>query len=137
MEPDRIPRFGLNMQLRNGLFRYLFIQLAIVAAAFSLSVQDANAQTQLIATISVQSNPFGVAVNPRRDLVYVTNNDSDTLSVIDGASNTVVANLKTGSNPRGVTVGGSGDLSYVANLGSDSVSVIDNASNTVVADIAS
>ena len=123
------------MQLRRGFIRNIYFLFAVVIAALSLSVHDADARTQLVATIAVQSNPFGVAVNPNKNLVYVANSGSDTLSIIDATSNSVIAGVRTGSNPRGIAVDGMRDLTYVTNLGSSSVSVIDGASNTVVADV--
>ena len=76
------------MRLRRGFIRNIYFLFAVVIAALSLSVNGADAQTQLVATIAVQSNPFGVAVNPNRNLVYVANSGSNTLSIIDATSNT-------------------------------------------------
>ena len=58
---------------------------------------------------------------------YITNAASETVSVIDTASNTVVATVRVSSGPIGVAVNPSGTRVYVANLTSNSVSVIDTA----------
>ncbi|MCH7626085.1 MAG: hypothetical protein IIC83_09195, partial [Chloroflexi bacterium] len=79
------------MRLRKGFIRNIYFLFAVVIAALSLSVHGADAQTQFVATIAVESNPFGVAVHPDRNLVYVANSGSNTLSIIDAASNSVVA----------------------------------------------
>ena len=42
------------------------------------------------------SEPEGVAVNPTTNRIYVANYDSNNVSVIDGASNTVVATVAVG-----------------------------------------
>ncbi len=62
---------------------------------------------------------------------YIANLDSNSVSVIDIAGNTVVATIPVGSQPAGVAVNSTGARIYVANV--DSVSVIDGASNSVIA----
>jgi len=67
---------------------------------------------------------------------YVTNVFSNTVSVIDTASNTVVATVAVGSGPIGVAITPDGARAYVANLFDNTVSVIDTAKKTVVATVA-
>ena len=76
-----------------------------------------------------------MAVNPNTNRIYVTNDSSDNVSVIDGASNTVVATVAVGSYPHGVAVNPNTNRIYVANSVSNNVSVIDGATNTVVATV--
>ena len=76
--------------------------------------------------------PFGVAVHPDGSRVYVANWLSQTVSVIDTATNTVVKTVAVGDNPVGVAVHPDGSRVYVANEYSHTVSVIDTATNTVV-----
>lgn len=66
---------------------------------------------------------------------YVTNGDSNSVSVMDIATNGVVATIPVGSNPRGVAVSPTGARVYVTNQVSNDVSVIDTATNTVIATI--
>ena len=63
---------------------------------------------------------------------YVTNNSSNTVSVIDTASNALVATVPVGSAPNGVAVTPDGAFAYVVNNVSNTVSVINTLSNTVV-----
>lgn len=67
---------------------------------------------------------------------YITNNGSDTVSVIDTATNMVVATIPIGHGPLGVAVNQNGTRVYTANHEPDvngySVSVIDAATNTVI-----
>jgi YVTN family beta-propeller protein len=65
---------------------------------------------------------------------YVTNRGSNSVSVIDTASNTVVATIPVGAFPEGVAITPDGTRAYVTNE-SNTVSVIDTATNTVVATI--
>ena len=48
--------------------------------------------------------PNGVAVNPTTNRIYVTNTADDTVSVIDGTTNTVIVTVNVGDNPVAVVV---------------------------------
>jgi len=65
----------------------------------------------------------------------VTNYNSNTVSVINGATNIVVASINVGSNPKGVAFDSAKGYVYVANSGSNNVSVINGATNKVIASI--
>ena len=56
-----------------------------------------------------------MAVNPNTNRIYVANHDSNNVSVIDGASNTVVATVAVGTGPYGVAVNPNTNRIYVAN----------------------
>ena len=77
-------------------------------------------------TITVGTGPVGVAVSPTGPAagdIYVTNAGSDSVSVINPATEQVIATIDVGHFPFGVAVSPvTGDI-YVANDGSDSVSV--------------
>ena len=66
---------------------------------------------------------------------YVTNAGSDTLSVIDTATNTVTGSIPAGSTPVGLAITPNGDFIYVGNDITTSVSVISTATNDIVANI--
>ena len=66
---------------------------------------------------------------------YVANNCSNTVTVIDTATNSVIATIPVGINPEGVAITPDGTRAYVANITSQTVSVIDTATNTVIATI--
>ncbi|HBA38326.1 MAG TPA: hypothetical protein DCZ05_00875 [Deltaproteobacteria bacterium] len=107
----------------------------------TVSVIDTSTNT-VVETVSVGSNPYGVAVHPAGTRVYVTNsaldrspNGNHTVSVIDTSTNTVVETVSVGSNPVGVAVNPAGTRLYVGNYGSTTVSVIDTSTNTVVATV--
>jgi len=61
---------------------------------------------------------------------YITNNNSNTVSVIDTATNTVTGSITVGSNPFGVSVSRDGSKVYVT--AGPGVSVIDAATNSVI-----
>ena len=66
---------------------------------------------------------------------YVANSVSNSVSVIDLATNTVVDTITGFHTPRGVAVTPNNQYVYVSNSGLDTVSVISTLTNTVVATI--
>jgi YVTN family beta-propeller protein len=94
-----------------------------------------EAELRLRCDETVGTLPEGVAVTPDGSKVYVTNEISNTVSVISTATNTVTATIRVGSGPFGVAVSPDGSKVYVANLGSGTVLVIAAATNTVIATI--
>ncbi len=94
-----------------------------------LSVHTAFPQT-VTATVGVGNSPAAVAVNPVTSTIYVVNTASDTVSVINGATNSVTATVNTGSNPIALAVNPVSNMIYVANNGSSNITVINGATNT-------
>jgi YVTN family beta-propeller protein len=86
-------------------------------------------------TIPVGQYPWDVALTPDGRHAYITNTGSDSVSVIDTASNTITATIPVDQGPEGVALAPDGRRAYITNTGSDSVSVIDTASNTITATI--
>ncbi len=68
------------------------------------------------------STPTYVAVNPLTNMVYVTNHDDNTVSVIDGKTNNVVKTIKDGKQPLGVAFDPKTNMTYVANSYDNTVS---------------
>ncbi len=78
-----------------------------------------------------------LALSPpgRGTRTYVTNGGSNSVSVIDIATNAVTATIGVGFSPGAVAVNPAGTRAYVTNFGSDTVSVIDTATKAVTATI--
>src|SRR5690606_31198294 len=68
--------------------------------------------------------------------VYVANNGSADIAVIDAATNTVTATVPVGPNPLGMAVTPDGALLYVATAGDNSVVVLDTATMAAVGTVA-
>ena len=85
--------------------------------------------------VAVDSYPIGVAVNPVTKKVYVTNEFSNTLSVISGVTDSKADTISVGSFPYGVAVNPFNDRVYVTNRGSNTVSVIDGPTSTKLSNI--
>jgi YVTN family beta-propeller protein len=66
-------------------------------------------------------------------LIYVTNEDSNNVSVIDRQSGEIAATVMVGKKPRGISTSKGGERLkvYVANSGSNSISVIDPTTNKI------
>jgi YVTN family beta-propeller protein len=73
-------------------------------------------------------SPVGVVVFPVNSKVYVANNGSGTVSVIDTGTNKVTATIPAGSGPFGLVLHPNNQI-YVTG-GSDTVNVIDTATDT-------
>ena len=116
---------------RKQLVRGCVAVLVVVCALVSMPTMTAQADT-VTATITVGSQPWGVAINPAGTFAYVANYGSGTVSKIDLATDTVVATITVGSSPMDVAINPAGTFAYVANSGSGTVSKIDLMNNTVV-----
>ncbi len=84
-------------------------------------------------TISVQSNPYVLAVSPTNSSeVYASNYGSNTVSVIDAATNSLVMDIGSinCNNPEGIAFTPNGQYAYIACYSSNEVSVINAVTNT-------
>ncbi|PEF60475.1 YncE family protein [Bacillus cereus] len=67
--------------------------------------------------------------------IYVSNRDSNNVSVIDENTNIVMATVTVGTNPQGIGMNLVTNRIYVANTISSNISVIDGNTNTVIATV--
>src|SRR6266550_1692274 len=67
--------------------------------------------------------------------IFVTNEKSDDVTVIQADSGTVLKTIAVGKRPRGVTASADGKRVYVANSNSDSLSVIDAGALALLASV--
>jgi YVTN family beta-propeller protein len=87
------------------------------------------------AGIIVSTFPVGIAVNPNTNMIYVTNEFSNTLSVINGRTDDIETATPILSTPYDVDVDPYSGKVYVANLGSDSISILDGATKDIIATV--
>ncbi len=88
------------------------------------------------ARIALKGNPNKMILNKAESRLFVASDNSDTVDVIDTASNTLISSISTtspgifshpkgpGSIPNSLALGPHEDLLYVTNAGSNSVAVI-------------
>jgi YVTN family beta-propeller protein len=101
------------------------------------AINEANNST--LATITVGTNPAGLAVSPNGQQVYVANRGGS-VSVINTATDTVAATISVGNSPNWVAFTPNGAYAYVESCGGSgcgavstgSVSVINTATDQVV-----
>lgn len=90
---------------------------------------DANRK---VTELRVGQEPQCVAITPDDRKVYVTNQASGTVSVIDALKRRVLRVLPVGTEPVGCALTPDGSKLFVANLSSDTLSVIDTLTDKVV-----
>ena len=89
-----------------------------------MAVIDTASDTVTTSFATGTNQPAVVKFSPDGSRAYVVNNGSDTLSVIDTATNTTIDTIPVGHQPVGVELSPNGNIAYVANDGSNTVSVI-------------
>lgn len=95
----------------------------------TVTIIDAETDS-VLKTVTVGGAPRSVAVDSDTGFAYVTNNASDTVSVID-ASDNVTATVDVGDGPTGIAVDSVRGRVFVANHNSDTVTVIRTSDFTV------
>jgi YVTN family beta-propeller protein len=124
-----------------GAAASIIIIIAIVPFFYPVPLATPSAPTVFIEQrivsvdqriVSVGNSPTSVAVDPNTNMVYVANYDSNTTSIINGATNSVVDTVPVGQLPAGVAINPNTNLIYVANWHSNTVSIINGTTNSVV-----
>jgi YVTN family beta-propeller protein len=110
--------------------RFLLVIAAGLLGGLALILQPASraqADTAL-PPIGVGTSPQSVVVNPVTNKIYVANTGSNTVTVIDGATQ-FTTTVDVGSNPQFVALNPATNRVYVTNQGSNNVTVIDGETN--------
>jgi len=87
-----------------------------------------NTSNSITATITATPTAAG-------GFAYIANRNSNNVSVINTATNTVVTTIPVNVNPSGVAINPDGSKVYVANATSGNISVISTSTNAVVSTI--
>ncbi len=95
----------------------------VQGTAPALAVLNTDNQT-VTATIPVGQSPIGAAINPLTNKIYVANQASNNVTVIDGATNTTTT-IAAGTGPSAIAVNPVTNRIYVTNQNSNNVTVID------------
>ena len=99
------------------------------------SVSLINTKTYSQQKIKVGYHPYCAAITADEKLLFVSNTQDDSVSVIDLASNKIIKTIAVGSTPEGISIDPINQRAYVANWGSNNVSVIDVNSQQMMASI--
>ncbi len=84
-----------------------------------------------VLSITAGSGPVGMALNPATERIYVANQSSNNVTVIDATTNLVVTTIPVGKAPSAVAVNAQTNTIYVADRDSADVAIINGASNSV------
>lgn len=142
--PDEVDRMGSHAHTPPGVGTRVKLAAVLGAVAFLVLVpvqgQAAHLVPGVVTPIAVGDGPGGVGVNPTTNRIYVANSGSNTVSVIDGSTNTVLTTIPVGGGPADVGVDDVTNRIYVVNDSSQTVSVIDGnpgspTENSVIATI--
>lgn len=135
---------ALNLNIIAILNNYTelsFIIITFLASWLTLCIQSsdvaAEQESNPVDGIVVNSFPVDLVVNPFTDKLYVTNEFSHTVSVIDTKTDEVVDTIPVGLVPYGIDIDPIVNRIYVTNIDSDTVSVIDGSTDKVVSEISS
>jgi YVTN family beta-propeller protein len=120
------------------------IPLSFAQTAAYIPNSGDNSVTQVITTeetfesVTLEDNPYGAAVTPDGDYVFVSRSGSDIVTRIpvNNFSNAgAQVHITVGNGPRGIAVEPEDEFAYVANYDDDTVSKIDISSTSVDATI--
>src|SRR5947209_4338776 len=112
----------------------IFIRRFLAAVVVVASCDAVFAQT-VHPPIAAGSDPSAIAINPVTNKVYVANDLSNDVTVLDGATGTTTT-IAVGTGPQHIAVNPTTNKIYVSNVRASSVSVIDGATGTVDATLA-
>jgi YVTN family beta-propeller protein len=89
----------------------------------------------VVATIPVGRYPFAPAYDPVNGELYVPNQGSANLTVLNGSTNTIIKTIPVGSDPWTPAYDAQNGALYVPNEGSNNVSVLNGSTDRVVANV--
>ncbi|HEU4444296.1 MAG TPA: beta-propeller fold lactonase family protein [Nitrososphaeraceae archaeon] len=109
----------------------------VLAQTNSLASNDANINDggDGDSGIAVNTFPIGIAVNPSTNKLYVVNEFSNTVSVIDTNTDAVKSTINLGNFPYGIDMNPLNNRIYITNRGSNTVSVLDGSVDIKLDDI--
>lgn len=105
---------------------------AYVANIPGNAVYVINIQTNKVTGKLIVPLPFGIAVSPNSQVVYVTSQSSNRVWVFNARTRKLIRKILVGKSPQGIAVTPNGRLIWVANSGDNTVSVINAHTHKVI-----
>lgn len=102
------------------------------AVLFGQTRYTVRRSLRLMATLAVGQSPSRVVISPDGARAYVSNNSSNTVSVINTATHKVVDTLRGFNSPIGMVMHPDGSRLYVSNFRGNSVTAINTATQAAV-----
>jgi YVTN family beta-propeller protein len=104
------------------------LALAILVLQFA---PTADAESEIAARIPAGTAPLNVAVNALTNRVYVPNFESNSVTVINGATNQPITSIMVDPQPVGIAVNPMTNKIYVSSRATNRVKIIDGATVTL------
>lgn len=120
---------GQTASLADGIDVTLPAYVYAMAADNNVYVLDPDS-LDTVETIAVGTNPGDIVMNHAGDTVYVSNQNSNTVSVIDVATLAVSATIAGFTSPQALAINADDSILYVEN-GNNTISRVDTATNTI------
>jgi YVTN family beta-propeller protein len=119
--PLPAPGSGVAFDPRGG-----FVYVAVPTLQEVVVIDPKAGSARVVGEIrNLGKGTYGVAVDVRANLLYVTNRDDNNVSVINLADFKELARLQVGRNPEGLGVDSDRGVVWVGNYGGGSLSLID------------
>ncbi len=127
-------RRGVGADLLDERYRVVVDKRTGIPASGTVSVIDAEKKA-VVKEIEVGLHPSAMALNPKGNRLFVANANSDSISVIDTATDSVLYSIDVrpgvkapiGSAPNALAVSADGATLYVANGANNAIAVVDVA----------
>ena len=116
---------------RNGQTAYVAMGSAVGGEVVFINTLSNSIQ----GSVTVGQNPFGLDVTPDGKKLYVANNNSATVSVVDTVKREVISTIQVGLSPLRVAVTPDGSKVFVTNKASNTVSIIDTNSDILISNL--
>ncbi len=110
---DFTANIPLELQIKAGRAETVFLKLNVVTT-------PDTSEPAVIVFHEIRKNP-----PPELSLAYISNQDSDNLTVIDRVKGEVVSSIRVGESPRGLAIARTSGLLFAANSGENTISIID------------
>ena len=94
---------------------------------YAINTTNPDPKTKKI-PIKMNSSPSAIDIDPKTNMIFVTNPDTDKVSVINGTTNKIVNEISVGRNPIDVVVDPISNIAYVSNMNSHTISIINGSS---------
>ncbi len=114
-----------------GPYAYIPSNFHNTFSAVDLSNTAAMAATYTVTGTASSTGFFGVALDARNGVLYISDDYNQTVFAVDTATGATLRSFHVGINPRGMAVDQSGKHVYVADFGSSGVKIIDTATGSV------
>ena len=121
-------------------FSFIIFFWSLVIFLLSFSFIFAQTDKELTGSIGksmliVGSYPVGIDINPLTGMIYVANQFSNTISVIDSKTDNIENTILVDNFPYDLDTNPFNNRVYVTNRGSGTVSVIDGSTNQKLSDV--